>query len=109
MSDEIKVLRGCGNSFHLICFPFGKDICSICKDELTSALKDLSSSASHSTHNRGQHNVSENAQMDDVDEEDDEEPELEPSNPERDKASIAARNIQLQHEIAARNIQLGHG
>ena len=99
MSDEIKVLHGCGHSFHLLCFPFGKDICSICKDELTSALKNLSSSALHSIHNPGQHNVSENAQMDDVDEEDDEEPELEPSNPERDEASIAESVMKLQQEI----------
>ena len=96
----MKVLPGCGHSFHLTCFPCGKGIWSICKVELTNAVKTLSASASQSIRHPEQNTVSEDPYQDESDEEF-EDLEAVPDSLERDEITIAEMTMKLQQEIAS--------
>ena len=94
----MKVLPGCGHSSHLTCFPCCKGIWSICKVDLTNAVKTLSASASQSILHPEQSTVSEDPYQYESDEEF-EDLEAVPDSLDRDETTIAEMTMKLQQEI----------
>ena len=101
-NTSMKILHGCGHSFHKECFPSGYGICCICKDALITAISHLASSAEEAIFNPKRSESSENrddgceADIDDNEDDDDEEVIMSESN---GSTSIADAQLQLQQEV----------
>ena len=95
----MKILHGCGHSFHHECFPCGQDICCVCKEELLDAIKSLSETASEAILNPEPNKAT--VQQDEEDDgEDDSDDDGETSEPPA-SGSINDACMQLQREICS--------
>eukprot|EP00795_Rhopilema_esculentum_P003561 gene3561-2346_t len=95
----MKILHGCGHSFHPECFPSGPGICSICKDKLVDSIKVLSEAASASILNPDSVPIVGDRDNDDKEKGDDGEEEFTTDEKGCDPATIADAFLELKRDI----------
>eukprot|EP00795_Rhopilema_esculentum_P014983 gene14983-6137_t len=96
INTSMKILHGCGHSFHPECFPSGP---GICKDKLVDAIKVLSEAASASILNPDSVPIVGDRDNDDKEKGDDGEEEFTTDEKGCDPATIADAFLELKREI----------